>query len=247
MHGIGVSAVSAYTAHREWASPPTRRALPERSRALRCGARAAPPHRRAHHRHRDSQDRGGGLRCARAPRGVGPHRQPDALELRAARRHRQRAAEIPPDVARADRVRCDQLGLHGSDASSISSSSTAPTHGPSTRSPLRGTRGSTTTSWPPGCSTSWPSTRRGTCRSVTRTASSAPSGFRPAPTWETETCFCSSWTATVTSTIPRTRTHAGLFRGFILRNSDVGAAALTLDVFLFRMVCGNHVRHVIGA
>jgi len=40
---------------------------------------------------------------------------------------------------------------------------------------------------------------------------------------------------------PTDRTHAGLFRGFILRNSDVGAAALTLDVFLFRMVCGNHI------
>jgi Domain of unknown function (DUF932) len=40
---------------------------------------------------------------------------------------------------------------------------------------------------------------------------------------------------------PTDCTHAGLFRGFILRNSDVGAAALTLDVFLFRMVCGNHV------
>ena len=38
---------------------------------------------------------------------------------------------------------------------------------------------------------------------------------------------------------PTDRTHAGLFRGFILRNSDVGAAALTLDMFLFRMVCGN--------
>jgi hypothetical protein len=46
---------------------------------------------------------------------------------------------------------------------------------------------------------------------------------------------------------PTDRTQAGLFRGFILRNSDVGAAALTLDVFLFRAVCGNHVRRVIGA
>ena len=46
---------------------------------------------------------------------------------------------------------------------------------------------------------------------------------------------------------PTDASHAGLFRGFILRNSDVGAAALTLDVFLFRTVCGNHVRHVIGA
>ena len=49
---------------------------------------------------------------------------------------------------------------------------------------------------------------------------------------------------------PTDRSHAGLFRGFILRNSDVGAAALTLDVFLFRMVCGNHIiwgfQHVAG-
>src|SRR5204862_2137472 len=40
---------------------------------------------------------------------------------------------------------------------------------------------------------------------------------------------------------PTDRTQSGLFRGFILRNSDVGAAALTLDLFLFRMVCGNHI------
>ena len=49
---------------------------------------------------------------------------------------------------------------------------------------------------------------------------------------------------------PTGRTDTGLFRGFILRNSDVGAAALTLDVFLFRAVCGNHIiwgfQHVAG-
>jgi hypothetical protein len=49
---------------------------------------------------------------------------------------------------------------------------------------------------------------------------------------------------------PTDRTQAGLFRGFILRNSDVGAAALTLDVFLFRAVCANHLiwgfQHVAG-
>jgi hypothetical protein len=49
---------------------------------------------------------------------------------------------------------------------------------------------------------------------------------------------------------PTDRTQSGLFRGFILRNSDVGAAALTLDVFLFRLVCGNHIiwgfQHVAG-
>ena len=49
---------------------------------------------------------------------------------------------------------------------------------------------------------------------------------------------------------PTDRTDAGLFRGFILRNSDVGAAALTLDVFLFRACCANHLiwgfQHVAG-
>src|SRR5256714_9800999 len=49
---------------------------------------------------------------------------------------------------------------------------------------------------------------------------------------------------------PTDRTDAGLFRGFILRNSDVGAAALSLDVFLYRMICGNHIiwgfQHVAG-
>jgi hypothetical protein len=49
---------------------------------------------------------------------------------------------------------------------------------------------------------------------------------------------------------PTDSSHAGLFRGFILRNSDVGAAALTLDMFLFRAVCANNViwgfHHVVG-
>ena len=49
---------------------------------------------------------------------------------------------------------------------------------------------------------------------------------------------------------PTDSKHAGLFRGFILRNSDVGAAALTLDLFLFRQVCGNQIiwgfQHVAG-
>ena len=40
---------------------------------------------------------------------------------------------------------------------------------------------------------------------------------------------------------PTDGSHAGLFRGFMLRNSDVGAAALTLDVFLFRACCANHM------
>jgi Domain of unknown function (DUF932) len=50
---------------------------------------------------------------------------------------------------------------------------------------------------------------------------------------------------------PTDGSHAGLFRGFILRNSDVGAAALTLDVFLYRAVCRNNIiwgfQHVAGS
>jgi hypothetical protein len=49
---------------------------------------------------------------------------------------------------------------------------------------------------------------------------------------------------------PTDGSQAGLFRGFILRNSDVGAAALSLDMFLFRAVCSNHIiwgfHHVAG-
>ncbi len=36
---------------------------------------------------------------------------------------------------------------------------------------------------------------------------------------------------------PTDRTHARSVSG----TGDVGAAALTLDVFLFRMVCGNYI------
>src|SRR4029450_10645264 len=49
---------------------------------------------------------------------------------------------------------------------------------------------------------------------------------------------------------PSDSSQAGLFRGFMLRNSDVGAAALTLDLFLFRACCANHLlwgfKHVAG-
>ena len=49
---------------------------------------------------------------------------------------------------------------------------------------------------------------------------------------------------------PTDRSQAGMFRGFMPRNSDVGAAALTLDLFLFRAMCANHMiwgfQHVAG-
>lgn len=42
----------------------------------------------------------------------------------------------------------------------------------------------------------------------------------------------------------------GLARGFMLRNSEVGAASLTVDAFLHRYVCGNRVivgfQHLVG-
>jgi len=40
---------------------------------------------------------------------------------------------------------------------------------------------------------------------------------------------------------PTDKSGQGLGRGFILRNSTVGAAALTLDLFLYRYVCGNNI------
>ena len=50
MNGTGVSAVTAYTAHREWASRPPDERYASVHGALRGGSRTAQPHRRAHHR-----------------------------------------------------------------------------------------------------------------------------------------------------------------------------------------------------
>jgi hypothetical protein len=49
---------------------------------------------------------------------------------------------------------------------------------------------------------------------------------------------------------PTDTSNGGLFRGIIVRNSEVGAAYLTLDLFYFRRVCGNNIiwgfQHVAG-
>ncbi len=37
------------------------------------------------------------------------------------------------------------------------------------------------------------------------------------------------------------RADGTMFRGIIVRNSEVGAAALQVETFLFRVVCGNHI------
>lgn len=35
--------------------------------------------------------------------------------------------------------------------------------------------------------------------------------------------------------------NGAMFRGIIVRNSEVGSACLTLETFLFRYICGNHI------
>lgn len=49
---------------------------------------------------------------------------------------------------------------------------------------------------------------------------------------------------------PTDSSNGGLFRGIIVRNSEVGAAYLTFDLFYFRRVCGNNIiwgfKHAIG-
>ena len=109
MQGIGMSAVTAYTAHREWATrPPDERYASVQ--ALHEAARA----RRNRTMERDIETGEFRTDAARDDglvllRGHGSHRRTDALELRAARHHRRRAAEVPAFAARTDRVRRDQL------------------------------------------------------------------------------------------------------------------------------------------
>ena len=184
---------------------------------------------------------------ALALRDVGSPGRSHELELRAARRHRRRAAEIPPNAARGDRLRCDQLRV----APSTSRAAPAPRRPRRTvdrRGHLSEPRGSTTTSWPAGCSTSWPST-----------AWSLPLGYKDG-VFGAERVPSGAYLGDRDMFLflvdgnrdlddPTDTSHAGLFRGFILRNSDVGAAALTLDVFLFRAVRQSHhlgLPHVVG-
>jgi hypothetical protein len=57
-------------------------------------------------------------------------------------------------------------------------------------------------------------------------------------------------TRTITGPTPRTPdlrgdSHAapadGMFRGLLIRNSEVGAASVTIETILFRYICGNHM------
>ena len=240
MHGIGVSAVTAYTAHREWATrPPDERyasvqALYEAARARRVRTEERD------HRDRRLQDRGGGDRRARPARRVGSHGRPDALELRAARHHRRRAAEVPPHAARADRLRrdqpraaaaasrrstsCSSIGPHPWTVHAITSPRYARVH----HDELAGRVLDLMAAHP-----AWhlPLGYKDGVFGAERVPSGAYLGDRD--------MFLFLVDGNRDLDDPTDASHAGLFRGFILRNSDVGAAALTLDVFLFRAVCGE--------
>jgi hypothetical protein len=234
MHGRSVSTVTAYTAHREWA----RRPPDERYASVHALAEAARARRhRTDARITETVDLQ--VQAATADALAISDRSADPLELRAARRHRRRAARSTSERCPRRSRRRDQLrAATAATRRSISSSRIGTNRGPSTRSPHRGTRGSTTTSWPTACSTSWPSTRPGTaarlqgrriwCRTGPVRRLSGRSRHVPVPRGRQPR-----------SRRPHRRSQAGMFRGFILRNSDVGAAALTLDVFLFRAVCGE--------
>ena len=251
MHGRRVSTVTAYTAHREWA----RRPPDERYASVHALSEAA---RARRHRTEERITETVDLEVQAATADAlasrdrsGPTRGPDPLELRAARRPRRCAARVSPNAARADRGRRDQCrAAPCRPRTSISSSRIGTTRGPSTRLPLRGTRGSTTTSWPTACSTSWPSTRPGTCRSDTRTACIGAERVPSGAYLGDRDMFLFLVDGNRILDDPTDASQAGLFRGFMLRNSDVGAAALTLDMFLFRAVCANHIiwgfHHVAG-
>ena len=190
-------------------------------------------------------------RRSRATRDVGSHRRSDALEFRPARDHRQRAAKLPSDAARDDCVQRNQLRAAAAcvaNSISCSSSDTAPWTVHAITSPRYArvhhhelaARVLDLMAQHPA----WhlPLGYKDGEFGAERVPSGAYLGDRD--------MFLFLVDGNRDLDDPTDRTHAGLFRGFILRNSDVGAAALTLDVFLFRVVCGNHIiwgfQHVAG-
>src|SRR5262245_66102134 len=87
----------------------TRRAVRRRLVALRGRPRTSRAYRRAHRRDKPDPNRSAHRRRLGVTRAVRRDRGAYALELRAARGHSRRAAEIPPNPARVDRVERDQL------------------------------------------------------------------------------------------------------------------------------------------
>jgi hypothetical protein len=133
MHSTGVAAVTAFTAHREWATrPPDERfasvsTLYEAARDRRDRTEERVIETSQIHTDAPTDD---GL-VLREPSGqTGAH----ALELRAARRHRRCAAALPPHACRrrSHPVRSTS-GCVGNAATGCSSSRTRPTHVDHTR------------------------------------------------------------------------------------------------------------------
>ena len=170
MHGRSVSTVTAYTAHREWA----RRPPDERYASVHALAEAARARRiRTDARITETVDLQVQAVTADAL-AIGDRSGPSRALTHWSFEQLAGLAGAPPAYLQRcphrSRPTRSTTGCNVPPAHSISSSRIGTNRGRSTRSPHRGTRGSTTTSWPTACSTSWPSTRPGTCRSVTRTA-----------------------------------------------------------------------------
>jgi hypothetical protein len=188
MQRTGVSAVTAYTAHREWATrPPDERfasvsALYEAARVRRARTEERTIET---HQVRTAAATDDDLLMREASGHTAPLTHWSFEQLAA-------IAGAPPKYSghcpRRSRQARSTWVSSGTTAKGINSSPIERRRGRSTRSPRRGTHGFTTTTWRRGCSTSWPIIRRGTCRSAIRTAYTAPSSCRRAPTWETGTC-----------------------------------------------------------
>ena len=108
MTGRSVSAVTAYTAHREWASrPPDERYASVHALYEAARARRQQLEERTIETGEFRTEAVG--RRSRVSRIVGSHRHSDALEFRPARDHRRRAAKLPSNAPGVDRVQRDQL------------------------------------------------------------------------------------------------------------------------------------------
>ena len=250
MTGSSVSAVTAYTAHREWASrPPDERyasvhALYEAARARRTRLEERPIETGDFRTEATDTDD----LVIRETSGRG--RQHDPLELRPARDHRRRAAKLPSNAARGDCVQRNQLRAAAArrDEHQLFVERTAPRTVHAITSPRYARVHHHELA------------ARVLDLMVQHPAWHLPLGYKDGE-FGAEKVPSGAYLGDRDMFLflvdgnrdlddPTDRTHAGLFRGFILRNSDVGAAALTLDVFLFRMVCGNHIiwgfQHVAG-
>ena len=241
MHGQSVSTVDAYTAHREWASRPPDERYASVAAALRRGLREAQPHRRADHRDREP---------ARAEP-TAPTRSSSTSESRRRRSDlthwsfEQLAgiAGAPPNYLRtlpapiaADAInyglqrcaRVEQQLFADATAPWTLHAITSPRYARVHHDELASRVLDLMDLHP-----SWhlPLGYKDGVMGAERVPSGAYLGDRD--------MFLFLVDGNRDLDDPTDASHAGLFRGFMLRNSDVGAAALTLDVFLFRAVCGE--------